>query len=275
MREEQLDLTVREWVEAGGSVKTPERVSSDKAYVKMIKSRDDNKKHFTSVSDKECSQVFNTLTLEQAGIMLSMFAYMELGDSGLLIHNGKRLGVKELAKLFKKSESTLKRILSELEAYGYILTQREGRKNIYAVNTMLATRGEQAGEGFFTKVFVARLRDALKVLTVQEAGLLFFMLPYFNSRAYVLSDNPYELDLSKIKLWDREELAEKTGISLRNIKRLVPSMMKKGVLVGIKTCRTAVVLSPELVSRHRKKVTVEDITQIISNELNKTEKMAW
>ncbi|PAF11662.1 hypothetical protein CHH61_26100, partial [Shouchella clausii] len=70
---------------------------------------------------------------------------------------------------------------------------------------------------------------ALQVMTIQEAGLLFFMIPHMNTRAFVLCSNPYEMDIEKIVLWNREQLAEECGLSLVQVKRLTASLKKKQV----------------------------------------------
>lgn len=270
-----LEMTGREIVESGGQIKTASRVRSDEAYKKKAKQMENtNREQFTRFADKECSQVYQTLTIEQAGALMNLFAYMELGDSGSVKHNGKRAGKKELAKILGKSEATVKRIIGELEALGYVEAETEGRKKVYSVNTLLATRGEQVGKGYFTKLYIKRLRDALKAMTLQEAGLLFFMIPNMNTRAFVLCSNPYEMDIDKIALWTREELAEACGLSLVQVKRIISSLMKKQVIIGVKTHRTAIVLSPELISRQTTKVSVYEVTQILRNEVNGSE-VSW
>ncbi|PAF11577.1 hypothetical protein CHH61_26565, partial [Shouchella clausii] len=63
-----------------------------------------NKERFTAFIDKECSRVFRTLSLELAGVLLNMFAYIEQGKSGAMKLHGKHMGVKELSKILRKSE---------------------------------------------------------------------------------------------------------------------------------------------------------------------------
>jgi len=200
-----LELTGREIIESGGQIKTPQRVKQDEAYKKKLKrEKEQNREHFTAFHDKECSLVFGTLCLELAGVLLNMFAYMEQGESGHLKIKGKRMGSKELAIILRKSERAVKNYLSELEALDYIEAEKDGKRKVYSVDSRLATRGKRVVKGYFTKLYIVRLRDALKVMTLQEAGLLFFMIPHMNTRAFVLSSNPYETDINKIELWNRE-----------------------------------------------------------------------
>src|SRR5690606_23314335 len=159
----------------------------------------------------------------------------------------------------KKGYDSLKRNISELVNFGYVTAHKEGRKVYYSVNTQIATRGKVDSRDFFSRVFVVQLRGVIEKATLQELGMFFMLLPHFNTEVYVISENPYERDLEKIELWNRERIAEETGVSLRNVKRLIPSMMRKGLLTGVKTWRTAIVIHPKLVSRHYKKVTLEEI----------------
>ncbi|MCE7792302.1 helix-turn-helix domain-containing protein [Salipaludibacillus sp. CUR1] len=267
------ELTIRELVELGGQAITPERVEANEAYKQKQKLLNADKRQFTKVNERECSLIVNTLTLTQAGTLLSMFAYMELGESGLLYHNGKELSIKDFSKLTNKSERALQRSISELVNLGYVTAHKSGRSTYYSINTQIANRGKSQGEGFFSRLFVTQLREVIKGATLQELGLFLHLLPHFNTRAYVISKNPHELELNKIELLNREKIAELTGLSLPTVKRLIPSMMRKGLLTGVKTWRTAIILHPRLVSRQLKKVTLEDVTDIIENELNK--KKEW
>ena len=260
------NLTVGELVEQGGQYKTPERVKSDKAYRNMKHYED--KRHFTQVNDKECSLVYKTISIELAGVLMNLFVYMELGESGKVKFDGKRIGAKELAKILGKSERKTKDYLVELESLGYIKSEKEGRRKVYSVSTQLATRGERMNKGYFTRLYLVRLRDALKVLTIQEAGLLFFMIPHMNTSTFVLCSNPYEINPDKVELWNRKQLTEACGLSLVQVKRLTASLMKKQVLIGVKTHRTAIILSPELISRNEKKVSTNDVAKILRNDLN-------
>ncbi|MEC1895618.1 helix-turn-helix domain-containing protein [Cytobacillus firmus] len=203
-----------------------------------------------------------------------MFAYIEQGKSGAMKLHGKHMGVKELSKILRKSERKTKDYLSDLEALGYIEAEKEGRRKVYSVDTRLATRGEIVGKGYFTKLYIKRLRDALQVMTIQEAGLLFFMIPHMNTRAFVLCSNPYEMDIEKIVLWNREQLAEECGLSLVQVKRLTASLKKKQVLIEIGTHRSAIILSPELISRQTTKISVYEIGLILRNDVNGSE-VSW
>jgi len=265
-----LNGSVSELLEAGGEVKLPSRVNSDKAYKKKIHSINKDKREFTQVNNKECSMIMSTLTLTQAGTLLSMFAYMEQGESGFLYFNGKRLSLKDFSKLINKPERATQRNASELVSLGYVTAHKEGRSTYYSINSQVATRGKATSKDFFSKLFIVQFREVIKKATLQELGLFLHLLPHFNTRAYVICSNPCELELNEIELWNRERIAKETGLSLPTVKRLIPSMMRKGLLVGVTTWRTAIIMHPQLVSRQLEKVTLEDVTKVIENELNKT-----
>ncbi|MFT4417050.1 winged helix-turn-helix domain-containing protein [Fredinandcohnia humi] len=269
---ELLNGSVSELVLAGGEVKLPSRVRSDEAYKRKVSQQDP--RGFVQVKDGGVKPVSKTLTLTQAGTLLSLIAYV--GDAeGTLIHNGEKLGAEKLSKLLGVSKRSIQTNISELVNFGYVLAHKEGRKVYYSVNGKLALRGKKAEEGFFSKVYIVKLRELSKKLTPQELGLLFNMIPYFNTRYYTLCRNPYELDPSKVELFDRERFAEEIGVSLVQVKRLITNLMKKQALVGIRTCRTAIIITPKLVSRQNKFVELEEVTDIIGNELNVRERMEW
>lgn len=272
MKTLDFDMTVRELVESGGEAKTPQRVRSDKAYKAKLAGKQDSKE-FIQVKDKGVKQVSKTLTLTQAGTLLSLMAYVS-NNKGHIYFNGKRLGTEQLAKLLNTSKASLQRNVSELVSLGYVIAEKQGRSIVYSVNTQLAIKGEKTDKDFFSKLYFVGFRELLKKLTVQEAGMLFLMIPYFNTKFYTLCKNPYELDANKVELFDRERFAEETGISLDHTKRLIASLLKKGGLVGIKTCRTALVISPRIVSRNNF-ASLEQVLDVIENELNVRERMEW
>lgn len=267
------DMTIRELVEAGGEARTPARVASDKAFKRMKENED--KRHFVQVNNEGVQLVNKTLTLTQAGTLLSLIAYMDINNNSLIYFNGKALSAKDIASLTDKSARGVQTQIAELVNLGYVRAEKVGRSFQYYINTELATRGEKSSKGFFSKVFTIELRALIQKLTVQELGFLFFMIPYFNTKFYTLCRTPYELDANKVELFDRERFSEETGISLVQVKRLIASLLKKGALVGLRTCRTAIVVSPKLVSRQHKFVSIEEVVDIIGNELNVRERMEW
>ena len=65
---------------------------------------------------------------------------------------------RELASAIRVTEWTVRRIVAELEAAGYIERQRVGRSNVYRVNTDIRLRHETTRH-----VFVGDLLDLLNV----------------------------------------------------------------------------------------------------------------
>lgn len=266
------EMTVRELVELGGEVKSPQRVSSDKAFKKKLAQKD--QRSFVQIKDKGAKNVNQTLTLTQAGTLFGLMAY--IGDNqGNLISEKEKLGTEQLAKLLKTSKASLQRNIGELISLGYVIANKEGRKVVYAVSPYLAIRGEKNDNDLFSKLYVVELRKLIQTLTLPELGMLFMMIPYFNTRFYTLCRTPYELDANKVELFDRERFADEIGVSLVQVKRLIASLLKKQALVGLRTCRTALIITPKLVSRQNRFVTIEEVTDVIGNELNVRERMEW
>ncbi|AWC27138.1 hypothetical protein CG478_000935 [Bacillus cytotoxicus] len=266
-------MTSEELLREGYTIVSPKQKEIQKKYHEKKSYFDSDQRHFTQVNDKECSMIMKTLTLPQAGTLLAMFAYMEEGEGGFLYYNGEKLSLQAFSKLINKGISAVKRNVSELVSLGYVTAHKEGRNVFYSVNSQVATRGKKTASGFFSRLYFVQFREVIQKATIQELGMFFFMLPYFNTEYYAISENPYEKEINEVVLWNREKIAEETGLSLRTVKGLIPSMMRKGLLVGVKTWRTAIIVHPQLVSRNCKKVTVEDLTRIIENKHNK--KAEW
>ncbi|CAH0256329.1 hypothetical protein SRABI80_03108 [Peribacillus frigoritolerans] len=267
------EMTVKELVELGGEAKSPQRVNSDKAF--KARMRQEDKRTFVQVEDGGVKGMNKTLNLTQAGTFLSLLAYMDMNKEGLLYFNQKALSAKDIAELTGKSARSVQTQISELVSLGYVRSEKVGRSFQYYIDPRLASRGTRTEKDFFTKLYNVQLRETIQKLTVQELGLLFMMIPYFNTKFYTLCRNPHELDANKVELFDRERFAEEVGISLVQVKRLIASLLKKQALVGLRTCRTALIITPKLVSRQNRFVTIEEVTDVIGNELNVRERMEW
>ncbi|MED4342841.1 hypothetical protein [Bacillus licheniformis] len=260
--------TIGELVEDGYKVtiRTP---AQEKAWKEQQRKREYRSKQgdFVIMKDKRIKAVAEQLTLSQAGLLFALVPFMAKGKQGKLTIKGQRLGKKEIAKIVNSKEDTVYRLLSELEAYGVLTSEKEGKRLVYSVNQAFITNTKLDEQiDYFTRVFKGKAEKLLKVLTVQELGCLMKMLQLANSRYLVLCHNPYELEAPKVQPLKREELAQELGVSLAYLKKLTKKLMEQEVLYKVTGKRAIYLLSPYLFSRLDREITAKELIDIINNK---------
>jgi DNA-binding IclR family transcriptional regulator len=85
----------------------------------------------------------------------------------ILIHiaRNRRATLREIARVTKVTERTAYKIVHDLEAAGYIVKYRDGRRNSYSLNENVIL-----GHRLFGELTVAQLADALGALAAAPQG---------------------------------------------------------------------------------------------------------
>jgi DNA-binding transcriptional ArsR family regulator len=127
------------------------------------------------------------LSLEEMGAVFLLLPYMNLRKKGELTFQGDRMNVSIISKAIGKSVPQTKRLLPKLVDAGVLYKEREGRNFFYGVSEEYHTIGK-GHTGHFTKLyqqFTLTLKNEYD-LTIQLAGLLYAILPYFHFKTFLL-----------------------------------------------------------------------------------------
>ncbi|MEH7504936.1 hypothetical protein V7152_23490 [Neobacillus drentensis] len=263
MEKSYYDLTVREIVEMGGEVKTPQRVNSDKAFKKKMSQKQLGNERFIRVKER-FGEVKKHLTLEQSGLLMFLVGFVKINEEGKLFNNGERMTVSDIAKLVGKSERQTRAVLSELEAMSLIYRDKVGRQVFVSLGETFFNCGYSEESFKFVKVYKTRLKEITKKLALNEIGFLMLLLTHFHWETHLLVDNPNERDFSKLIVWQRKHIAEELGLSMDFVKRTIPKLRNVQAIVEVKSAKTGIVLDPSLVCRQEQKPSFDKVVRTIN-----------
>lgn len=263
------DLTVRELTELGGSAITPKQNEARKRYNERIR-KQHKEKEFMFMKKEFFSRAKDGLTLGEIGLLLFLARYMKFGKEGQLTHNAERLTVSGVAKLIKKSDKQVGRILSELEKRSLIYKVKEGRKTYIELSEELFVCGSLNGDDVKTvKIYKVKLSEIAKKLSLNELGLFMQMLENMHWKTHVLCDNPDEKETNQLILWKRKDLSEAFGVGRNFVSSTLRKLMDNKAIGEVRTVNEGIVLHPSIVARQVVAPTWDDIVNAIDNGLTK------
>ncbi|MFJ7753055.1 hypothetical protein ACQKGI_15070 [Peribacillus muralis] len=222
----------------------------EKRYAAEKQKREDyirKSKSFIACFPKELRTINQELTLIEAGAAMRLLGFLRWKEKGRLIDGGKSLTVKDLAKIFKKGLTATKDILNRLESFELVSRLREGQANAFFINPRFFQFGGKINSKDFTKLFVVESRNLVNDLSIQEAGLLWKIIPHFNYENYYLCVNPTEKDA---KHMSRETLAAHIKHDPKTVGKLMSGLNIKGAVLITQTLGSKrYLINPDLMYR--------------------------
>ena len=155
--------------------------------------------------------IVKEMSFTEAGALLKLLPYLQFRSEGKMIRDGKYLGLKEIEHILGKGKTQTRSILQGLEKLNVLIKVKQGRSNIYFINKLFHTMGEVLEGMRFTKLYQKRTKEILDKLKLNEAGLLYKILPYCHYSRFALCENPDEEDINLLNMLTREELASLIG----------------------------------------------------------------
>lgn len=191
-------------------------------------------KNWVACYHEAIKSLTSKLSIEERGVVFLLLPYMNLRKKGELMTRGERMNVKNIAKAVGKSEAHMKRTLPHIVESGVLYKEREGKSIVYGISAEYHTIGKNH-EGHFTKLYqqcTTTLKEEYD-LTIQLAGMLYALLPYFHYHTYLLCTNPNEEDPQALDPMSDSELAELLAVDRSTINRLMNQLAKRGVVAKI------------------------------------------
>ncbi|MGG3573247.1 helix-turn-helix domain-containing protein [Bacillus gobiensis] len=252
----------------GFKIVSPAKQERDKAFYENERKKH-KEKGFVMVDRDNIIYANKELSLSQAGLMMFLVSFMKFNEEGKLFHKGERLTVTNIAKLVGKSPKQTRRTIDELEALGFVAREKVGRKVYLNVTPALMVCGYTDSERKRVKVYKERLRGLSKKLSLNELGLLIFMLGHLHWKSHVLCANPDENETSNVVLWKRRDVIEALGVSKDFIYKTLNKFLQLKITVEVKSVNEGIVLHPSLVSRQETRPTFDEILHVINESLTK------
>lgn len=210
-----------------------------------------SQKRYVNCYHDPIKDVTQTLKLNELGALIKLLPYLRFKGSGLLEAKGKPMTTKDIAKVIGKGERTAKGIIANLLAEGVLVKEGERKGTRYYVAERFHTIGYTLEGQAFTKLYQRETRLRADKLAIQEAGLLYKMIPYFHYQTYFLCANPdadnREEELAHL---NQSQIADLIGESRETIKRGVNALMAQGFVMKISSFNTSrILVNPDVMFR--------------------------
>lgn len=182
--------------------------------------------------------VIKEMSLIEAGSLLKLLPYLRFKAEGKIAHEGETMSLKDIGSILGKGKTQTTSILDALERLKVIVKQKDGRKNAYYISKTFHTMGEVLEGMRFTKLYQKRTKEMLDKLKLNEAGILYKMLPYFHYSEYCLCSNPNEEDTNLLHMLSREELAELIGHEPETVSRYIALLTNQNVILKMTSSKS-------------------------------------
>ncbi|MRX54688.1 hypothetical protein GJU41_11960 [Bacillus idriensis] len=188
---------------------------------------------FTASNMRNLHEVYDVLTTAQCGYLMLLQCYVGY-DDGILIDAKKQpMTTADMMSVLQldKKRATFYDFLSAC-INNDIIREIDGK---YAVNSHYHFRGA-FGNQFVVKSYTSKIKRVYREVKAADIGLIYRMLPYVHYETNALCTNPYEKDPSKIRWFNRKELAQEIGVDPATLGRRLPNMTfdKEYVVARIK-----------------------------------------
>jgi hypothetical protein len=171
------------------------------------------------------------MSLIEAGALLKLLPYLRFKTEGKITRDGEAMQLKEIQQVLGKGKTQTRNILNGLEKLKVVFKEKDGRQNSYFISKTFHTMGEVLEGMRFTKLYQKRTKEMLDKLKMNEAGILYKMLPFFHYSEYCLCSNPDEEDVTKLDMLTREELAELIGHEPETVSRYINTLMNQNIIL--------------------------------------------
>lgn len=232
---EEIDLNVFIGPE-GSKIKTPSDIEADRALKEQRHNFLERKEKLTRLG-KFCflaiENGFSEISAATAARLVYLSTFLRYGTNNLYRTKRTRMKKKDLPEVMGMSATTAFRFFKEVNPT-YLQEDEEG---YLSLSGQIFRRGplEKDNESkAYQKIYIDMVRKLYKGAPLsnhKELGYIFAMLPYINIEYNVLCKNPYEKDISEIKMMTVREFCEAIGHSYSTVSRLLETYSKICFLV--------------------------------------------
>lgn len=233
-------------------IRNIEKIEAQRKYAQIQRASEErSQKRYVNCYHEPIKDITSKLKLNELGALLKLLPYLRFNGNGLLEAKGKPMSSVAVAQAIGKSGSTSKRVLDSLIEEGVIVKEGERKSTRYYVAEKYHTIGYTLQGQRYTKLYQVETRKKAENLSIQEAGLLYKMLPYFHYTTYFLVANP-DADTKEEELdhLNQAQLARLIDESENVVRDGVKALMAKGFvnkLVGSNSSK--IIVNPDVMFR--------------------------
>ncbi|USK78942.1 helix-turn-helix domain-containing protein [Peribacillus frigoritolerans] len=244
------------------------------AYKRLLakqKAMESSRSRYTWVAcyHESIKNVSKKVSLEGLGAVFLLLPYLNRKDQGKLIFKGEPMNMKTIAATIDKSLSHTNRLVPALVESGVLFKEKDGKKMVYGIHSDYHHIGKAQG-GHFTKVyqtFTLKLKQEYD-LSIQLAGILYVILPYFHYKTFSLCSNPNEEDERLLHPMGVKELSELLDIPQKTMYRHMNGLAHRGIVMKMSSHGVTMFrVNPDLMYRQEFE---NDYTKLVREDFKKT-----
>lgn len=247
----------------GFRIESEEDIARKREYAQREDARKRNTKYYVTSYHEPVRSLTTLLSLNELGAVMKLLPYMHMDNAGDLYLNGKRMGTAEISKVIGKAARWTVTLVSSLVKCGVLTEEKEGRRKVYAIHPEYHTIGRALKQGeSFTKIYQMKTRSDVKNLSIQAAGLLYCMIPFFHYRLCYLCTNPDERKADKLDVITQASLARFLGVDDQTVRRGLRELSKNGFIMRSESLGVTVIkVNPDVM--YRQKFDDDEYTQAL------------
>lgn len=209
-------------------------------------------KHYVNCYHGPVAELNAFLNVNELGAIMKLIPYIRMNTGGQLYYEGKRMTVALMAKAIARSVRHTNTIVATLLKHGVLNREKVGRAFAFNVDERYHTMGYAIEGEQYTKVYQVKTRTDIRNITIQAAGVLYKMLPFFNYEHFVLCTNPNEADEDNIYPISHREFASIVGVDRKVVDNGIKELMRYGFLSKfIASNGELYIVNPDVATRRR------------------------
>jgi hypothetical protein len=192
-------------------------------------------RYYVNCYHDNVAKLNDLLDVNELGALMKLLPYLRMNTGGHLYSGKERMTTKLAAKAIGKSERQTITYINRMIEVGVMSKERDGRKVVYCVNEEYHSIGKYVRDTFYTKLYQVKTRTDIAKISIQSAGILYKMLPFFNYEHYYLCINPEETDEMKITHMSHRQFADLVKVNRNTVNEAMKELMAHGFIMSLQS----------------------------------------
>ncbi|MEV5028518.1 hypothetical protein [Paenibacillus sp. LPE1-1-1.1] len=211
------------------------------------------------------------LNLNEIGAIMKLIPYMRFECNGELRYGTKRMGIEEIARAIGKAHRWTVTLVGGLVCVGVLVTEKDGKRNVYNVSAEYHTIGQAIKGTTFTRVYQTKTRTDIAKVSIQAAGLLYKMIPYIHYEYMYLCCNPNVRRREDIRHLSQTRFAKEVGVDDITALRCMHELMSAGFVMRAEAFGARIIrMNPDVMYRKKPRFEHDEYTEFVREEFRQT-----
>lgn len=207
------------------------------------------------------------LNLNEIGAIMKLIPYMRFDRQGELRYAAKRMGIDEIARVIGKARRWTVTLVGSLVGNGVLVTDKDGKRNVYSVSEAYHTIGQAINGTPFTRIYQTKTRTDIAKVSIQAAGLLYKMIPYIHYEYMYLCCNPNVRDADEIRHLSQARFAKEVGVDDETASRCLRELIAAGFVMRSEAFNAKIIrMNPDVMFRKKPRDEHDDYTEFVRGE---------